>query len=69
MTGIHCFLTGAPVGWADLAVLLYVLECFHQSQCFFRVATYWQIIDTRVSQNTALVNNESSSERNGSIGS
>ena len=41
VTGIHGFLASAPVGWADLTVLLHVLECFHESQSFFWVTTYW----------------------------
>ena len=67
VAGVHGCLAGGPVGGADLAMLINVLEGFNETKSFIGVATYRQIIDTRVPQDSTLINNERSSKGNGIV--
>jgi hypothetical protein len=50
-----------PLGWADLTVLVDILESLDESQDFVNVSSDWKIIVGSVSQDSLSVNDESSS--------
>ena len=59
---LHGSTSWLPLGWADLAVLIGVLESLDESESLFDVSADWEIVDLDVSQDSFLVDDERSSE-------
>ena len=53
-----------PRGWANFSVLISVLESLNESYEFISVSSDWKIIDGHMSQDSFVINDISSSERN-----
>jgi len=58
---LHCCLSWFPLCWADLTVLVRVLECLDKSEDLLDVSTDWKIAVAGVAEHTLSINDESCS--------
>ena len=56
-------LSWLPLGWADLTVLIDVLEGLNESENLLNVSSDWKVVVGSVSQDTLSVNDESGSKK------
>jgi len=65
--GHHGLLAGLPVGGADLAVLVGVLEGLDETQGLLHTATYGQIVDGDLAQVLLVIDDEQAAEGDASL--
>lgn len=68
VVSIHSLLAWGPLGGADLAVLLDVLEALHESEDLVDVAADRQVIELHVSEHALAIDDEGGAEVEGVIG-
>ena len=62
VVSVHALLAGGPLGWADLAILLNMLEALHESQDLIDVTADGQVIELHVSEDTLSIYDVGSAE-------
>ena len=55
VVSVHALLAGGPLGWADLAMLLNVLEALHESQDLIDVTADGQVIELHVPEHSLTI--------------